>query len=307
MKNIYDIIIVGGGPAGLSAAIYTARDNKKTLILDKGSSDLEKGSVIENYFGIEDISGKDLILRGRKQAQSFGAEIKEEEVVQIAKTKNFIVKTVNNEYLAPYVLLATGIKHEKPNVKNLEKFVGRGVSYCVPCDGFFFRGKKVSLIGSKNYAAHEALELLTYTKNITIFSNKQKIDMDKNLFRKLKENNIQIRDDRIKEVVGDKIVRGLMMEDGEMFECDGIFVAVGNSNATDFAKTLGIEMIDGKYIKTDDMQRTTIPGIYAAGDCTGGNFQLSVAVGEGSDAALNILREINKKEVIDYKHIRHHQ
>ena len=175
---MYDVIIVGAGPAGISASLYTVRINLKTLIIYKEESALEKTKKIENYYGFENgINGEDLYKIGIKQAQNIGAEVIKDEVTNIQadylneKGHIFKVGTLNNEFEAKSVILATGNKKNKPNIKNMDKYEGKGISYCAICDGFFYRNKNVAIIGNGDYAISEAIDLQNVVKSITILTN----------------------------------------------------------------------------------------------------------------------------------------
>ncbi len=179
---MYDVIIVGAGPAGISASLYTARRNLKTLIIYKEKSALEKSTKIENYYGFENgIKGEELYNIGIRQAQNIGAEIVKDEVTNIkieysnrTMEKNqqiFKVQTLNNEFEAKAVILATGNKKSKPNIKNIDEYEGKGISYCAICDGFFYRNKDVAVIGNGDYAISEAMDLQNVAKSITILTD----------------------------------------------------------------------------------------------------------------------------------------
>ena len=179
---MYDVIIVGAGPAGISASLYTLRRNFKTLIIYKEKSALEKTSKIENYYGFENgINGEELYNIGIRQAKNIGAKIIKDEVTNIQidylngdnsnKGQIFKVQTLNNEFEAKAVILATGNKKGKPNIKNIDEYEGKGVSYCAICDGFFYRNKDVVVIGNGDYAISEAMDLQNVAKSITILTN----------------------------------------------------------------------------------------------------------------------------------------
>lgn len=179
---MYDVIIIGAGPAGISASLYTIRRNLKTLVIYKEKSALEKSTKIENYYGFENgINGKELYNIGIRQAQNIGAEVIKDEVTNIQidyldmdnnkKQQIFKVQTLNNEFKAKSVILATGNKKSKPNIKNIEKYEGKGISYCAICDGFFYRNKDVAVIGNGDYAISEAMDLQNIAKSITILTN----------------------------------------------------------------------------------------------------------------------------------------
>ena len=178
---MYDVIIVGAGPAGISASLYTVRRNLKTLIIYKEKSALEKTNKIENYYGFENgINGKELYNIGIKQAQNIGANIIEDEATNIQieylkkdgnREKIFKIKTLNEQFESKSVILATGNKKSKPDIKNIDKYEGQGISYCVICDGFFYRNKDVVVIGNGDYAISEAMDLQNVAKSITILTN----------------------------------------------------------------------------------------------------------------------------------------
>lgn len=179
---MYDVIIVGAGPAGISASLYTVRRNLKTLIIYKEKSTLEKSKKIENYYGFENgINGEELYNIGIRQAKNIGAEILKDEVTNIQidylksnidnKKQIFRVQTLSDEFESKAVILATGNKKSKPNIKNMDKYEGKGISYCAVCDGFFYKNKDVAVIGNGDYAISEAMDLQNIAKSITILTN----------------------------------------------------------------------------------------------------------------------------------------
>ena len=200
---MYDVIIVGAGPAGISASLYTVRRNLKTLIIYKEKSALEKSTRIENYYGFEKgINGKDLYKIGIRQAQNIGANVIEDEVtnIQIEYLKKdgnreqiFKVQTLNNEFESKSVILATGNKKSKPNIKNIEEYEGKGISYCAICDGFFYRNKDVAVLGDGDYAISETMDLQNIAKSITILTNGGQVP-------EYRAENISINTKPIKEI-----------------------------------------------------------------------------------------------------------
>ncbi|WP_456474571.1 NAD(P)/FAD-dependent oxidoreductase [Candidatus Pyrohabitans sp.] len=300
----YEVIIIGGGPAGLSAALYTSRAQRKTLVLDKPNQGaIKKVEVLDNYLGFpEGLSGREFLELARRHVERFGAEIVEEEALVVKpdlEGSGYIVETAENSYRSKGLIIATGVKNDRPRIKNIGRFEGLGVSYCVTCDGFFFRDSKVAVLGSKDYAAKEALELLNYTKHVVILTNGRPVEIRSSLKQKLEENNIKVVVDEIEKIVGDKAVEGVKFKNGRHMELKGIFVAVGTSGATDFARTLGIQ-VEGDIIKVDASNSTGIPMVYAAGDCTGGNRQVAIAVGEGANAGINLISELKGTKYVDY-------
>ena len=289
---MYDVIIVGAGPAGISASLYTVRRNLKTLIIYKEKSALEKTNKIENYYGFENgINGKELYKIGIKQAQNIGANIIEDEVtnIQIEYLKKdgnreqiFKIKTLNEQFESKSVILATGNKKSKPNIKNIEEYEGKGISYCAICDGFFYRNKDVAVIGNGDYAISEAMDLQNVAKSITILTNGSQAP-------EYRAENININTKEIEEINGENKVEEIDFKDNTKMKIDGIFIAQGVAGSTDFAKKLGAK-IDNDKIVVDENMETSIKGLFACGDCTGGLYQVSKAVYEGTKAGLAVLK-----------------
>ncbi len=299
----YNVIILGAGPAGLSAAVYMARANISTLVL--GLPDGSRASWahnIENYLGFPDgVSGKEFKERSVAQAKKFGAVIVEEEVIASNYSENggFYVETSKeNRYEADFLILALGLSVKPSGVKNEVEYIGKGVSYCSTCDGFFYKDRPVVVIGNKDLAAKEALDLVPFASKITVVSHEKKFEMSENFLNKLKLNNADLVTGKALEIVGDnEKVNGVLMDNNEIIAADGVFFALGNMGSLDIARFLGIEINEkSKAVLVDKSMRTNIPGIYAAGDCTGEPYQVSTAVGEGAIAALEIIHEIRNKK-----------
>jgi thioredoxin reductase (NADPH) len=279
---MYDVIIVGRGPAGLSAALYTTRSNLATLIIGRNDSRLLKAEKVDNYFGFaETVSGRHLLDEGEKQAKRLGAEIVDDEVISIEKNDYFKVLSAKGEYLGKAVLLATGQPGKTIAVENLVKFEGKGVSYCSTCDGFFYNNLKVGVLGNKDYAVHEANELTTFTRDITIYTNGRKLDVSETNEAESRKFRIDMR--KISKLEGSEVLQRIHFADGTSEEIDGIFVAYESASSLDFARKLGI-LTEGNRIVTDEKQQTNLEGLFAAGDCTSSLWQVSVAVGQGAVA-----------------------
>lgn len=283
----YDIIIIGAGPAGISASLYAVRANKKVLVLYDDKSSLEKTDKIENYYGFENgISGKDLYKAGIKQAENIGVDVKKEEVIKIEMISendyNFLVNTLHNRYKSKVVILATGNKKNKPKITGIDKFEGKGISYCAICDGFFYRNKNVAVIGSGNYAISETNDLINIAKDITILTDGEKAP-------DFRADNVKVETRGIKEIKGNDKVEEIELTDGTDLKVDGVFIAQGVASSTDFAKKLGALVKNDKIIVNDKME-TSIKNLYACGDCVGGLLQVSKAVYEGTIAGLNAIR-----------------
>ncbi len=281
---MYDVIILGAGPAGISASLYTKRANLKTLILYNDKSGLEKASLIENYYGFKNgITGEELYNTGIEQAKNIGVEVLKEEVVKIENNiEYFNVVTTKNEYQAKNLILATGNKKNRPKIKGIEKFEGKGVSYCAICDGFFYRNRSVAVLGSGNYAIAETNELINIADNITILTNGKKAP-------EFRADNVKVDTKEIEEIEGTDKVEEVRFKDGTTIKTDGIFVAEGVAGSSEFAKKLGIITQKDKIVVNENME-TNVKGIYACGDCTGGLLQVSKAVYEGAKAGLEVIK-----------------
>lgn len=289
----YDVIIIGKGPAGISASLYTVRASLKTLILGSDNSYLSKADKIENYYGFKNgISGKELLLNGIEQAKNIGAELSEEEVTSLEFDDGFKVKTSKETYKTKAVLIATGQPPRRPKIEGVAKFEGKGISYCTTCDGFFYRSKKVGVLGNSNYAAQEASELEPFTKDITIFTNGEKPDFKEKYDGAEKKYKIDER--KITGVCGDETLKEIDLE-GEKQSIDGLFIAAATASSVDFAVKLGVEVKNGALV-VDKNGKTNLEGIFAAGDCVGGLKQVSVAVGEGANAGKSIIEYVKSKK-----------
>lgn len=289
---MYDVIIIGAGPAGVSAGLYTKRANLNTLIIYNKTSELQKADKIENYYGFaEGISGSDLYQTGIKQADRLGVELVNEEVTKIEHgDKGFKVVTSKEEYLTKIVILATGNKKNSPKIKGIEEFEGRGVSYCAICDGFFYRNKDVAVLGNGNYAISETNDLINITNKISILTNGGEAP-------EFRADNVDVISKEIREVRGTDKVEEIEFEDNSVLKTDGIFIAEGIAGSTEFAKKLGILVEKNRIIVNENME-TNIKGIYACGDCTGGLLQISKAVYEGAKAGLQAIKYFKQiKEV----------
>ena len=279
-----DCIIIGKGPAGLSAGIYTSMANLKTLIIGKDSP-LQKSEKIQNYFGFEEIiDGQQLLHRGIKQAIATGCEVLNDMVISIDILDNSfnIVTAENGSFDTKSILLATGNNRNTVNINNLDKFEGKGISYCTTCDGFFFKNKKVGVIGSTDYTIYEANELLSFTTNITILTNGNEL-------KSSSKNNNTIKNDKIVSFEGENRLEYIVYDNGEKEQFDGIFIAQDYPTASDFIKKLGLDSKNGS-VTINDQFMTNIKGIFAAGDIVNDFKQISTAVGSGANSAKYIIK-----------------
>ena len=303
----YDIIIIGAGPAGISASLYAKRANLNVLVLYSGESQLEKAHKLDNYYGFPDgITGGDLYKNGIEQAKNLGVVVLKSEVTLIEMVSpppetQYSVKAGEKEYSSPVIILATGNKKLRPNIEGIIDYEGRGVSYCAVCDGFFYRKKNVAVIGDGKFAVEEAAHLSHIAERVTVLTDgkasdevQSEIAKDSSLAGKIK---IDTR--KVAKILGNENgakVGGVELSDGEKISYDGVFVALGSAGAADFAKKLGIFM-EGDSIKTDEKMATNAPGIYSCGNANGGLLQVCKAVYEGGVAALsavNYVRGLSK-------------
>lgn len=286
---MYDVLIVGKGPAGISAALYATRANLKTLVIGRDLGALEKAHKIENYFGFaEPVDARQLLEDSIANALRLGAEVSDDEVLDLEVGDGFSVTAIKKSYAAKSVILATGRQRKRVNIKGLEGLEGRGVSYCAVCDGFFYRGKAIGVIGNSDYALHEVEELMNFTDNITLFTNGEKLQTRR-------EPPCKVESGRIARIIGEKKVEGIELENETVVMVDGIFVAVGVAGSADFARKLGVEVRNGAVV-TDGEGRTAVEGLFAAGDCVGDFLQVSTAVGQGALAARSAIEYLKGKK-----------
>ena len=280
---MYDTIILGAGPAGVSAGLYCKRANKNVLMIYNDDSGLLKAHQIDNYYGFEDgISGEELYEKGIRQAKNLGIEAVKEEVIKIEIDNNsFKVITDKKTYESKTVILAIGAKKNTLKIHGIKELEGKGISYCAICDGFFYRNKMVVVIGSGNYAISETNDLLNIANKITILTNGEKAP-------EFRADGVDIVTKRIKEISGTNRVEEVKFDDDSSMKTDGVFIAQGTAGATEFAKKLGIITKNDKIV-VDDNMKTNIKGIFACGDCTGGLLQVSKAVYEGAKAGLSVV------------------
>ena len=280
---MFDVVIIGSGPAGISAALYLKRAKKNILIISNGKSALEKAHKIENYYGIESISGEDLCKIGIKQVENLQVPIEIDEVTNISYENHFVVTTANREYEAENVILATGTNRMAPNIKGVKEFEGKGVSYCAVCDAFFYRNKDVAVIGNGNYAIHEAKQLKPVANSVTILTN------GKEMIHNRDASDFEIDETPIREFRGENSIEEVEFENNNTKKIDGVFIAIGTASSTDLARKIGA-LIKNNNIVVDENMQTSVKGLYACGDCTGGLLQVNKAVYEGAKAAMSVIQ-----------------
>jgi thioredoxin reductase (NADPH) len=303
MEETYDVIIVGAGPAGLTAAIYASRMGLKTLVLEgnRPGGRASEASLIENFPGFPDgISGLELIERMIKQAESFGAKIKFPEEVLDMDLSGLIktVTTRHGKYQGYSVTIATGTQRKKLEVPGENEFLGRGVSYCAICDAPFFRDKTVAVIGFNNEALEDALYISNFANRVIIVFHVEKTEVEEDLLEKCRgKGNIEFMDARVKSIGGDFYVKSITIVSQagvEEIPVNGVFIILGSVPVTNIVRKAGILVDERGCIRVDRTQSTNIEGVFAAGDCTCGGMQVATAVGEGAMAALQAYRYVKR-------------
>ncbi len=277
---MYDAVVIGGGPAGATAAIYLQRFKKNVLLIMKDQGALGKTKHIDNYYGFVDtITGPDLLERGIEQAKRLGVEVVEDEVLSIDNFPDFTVKTIKSEYTSKAVILATGKSQIYLKAKNFSNFIGKGISYCAICDGFIYKNKKIGLVGNKEFMLEELEILKNFSKDITVFTNGMDLEVE------VEEPVVQ---EAIIELQGDETVSKVITKSKEI-DVDVLFIAIGSPSASDFALRMGA-FLENNNIVVDDNFMTNIPGLFAAGDCIGGLLQIVKAASDGAHAAIAVNR-----------------
>lgn len=301
-KN-YDLIVVGAGPAGMTAGTFGARSGLKTLVIEKGISGglSNEATEIDNYPGFRMIGGMELAEKMKEQTAEYAAIKELEGVNKIEireKEKKRVVFTEKGVYLSNAVVLCTGTKKRKLGVKGENEFLGRGVSYCATCDGFFFKDKSVIVVGGGNSAVRGALYLKNVGCAVTLIHRRDKLRAEQYLQKKLEKAGVHILwNSVVKEIKGDKAVRSVVRYDKESgiedeLAVDGVFVYVGEEPVNVLATQIGVKLDENGYIITDKSQRTSRERVYAAGDITGGVRQIVVACAEGAIAATSAYEDL---------------
>lgn len=285
----YDAVIIGAGPGGISSALYIKRGNFNVAVISKKESNLIGAEWVDNYYGFPGgISGEELFNNGLKQALKMGVDVFNDEVVEIDYDGNFRVKTLRNVFSSKTLVLATGSKKNKVAITGSDKFIGFGVSYCAICDGFFYKDKKIGLLGNSQYALHELEILKNVSSDITLFTNGLDVT-----FNELSVSSINIIKDKIVSANGDEKLKSVTLENGNIIDIDCLFIALGSAKTSELALKLGV-MLDNDKIKVNDKMETNVPGLYACGDATKGLQQISKAVYEGSVAGVEIIKRLKK-------------
>ena len=282
-----NIVIIGSGPAGVSAALYAARAGVETTVLTKGPGALDRAELIQNYYGFaEPISGAELERRGIEGAKALGVQFVTTEAVGLTYTGKLTVETLAGDFPADAVILATGASRAAPHIPGLAGLEGHGVSYCATCDAFFYRGKDVAVLGSGEYALHEVQALLPVVKSVTLLTNGSPLTASF-------PPEVTVCPEKVNAILGEERVSGVELNGGKTVALSGVFVALGVAGSTALARKLGAE-VEGNRILVDEHMQTTLPGLYAAGDCTGGLLQVAKAVYEGALAGTEAAKALRK-------------
>lgn len=288
-----NVVIIGSGPAGVSAALYARRGGAEVTVFSKGLSlsGLEKAEKIENYYGLaEPISGAELHARGIDGAKKIGVEFVEDELLSLMFNDTFTgFKITGKDHMltADSVIVATGAYRQSLNVPGVKEFAGKGISYCATCDAFFYRGKTVAVVGAGVYALHEAQALLPHAAQVIMLTDGAELATEI-------PPEIRVCTAKIAVIDGDKRVEKVVFTDGTALKLDGVFMALGTAGSTAIAKKIGAQL-EGNNIKIDAHGATNVPGLFAAGDCTGGLLQIAKAVYQGAEAGLAAVKYLRTK------------
>lgn len=275
-NNMADVVIIGKGPAGISAALYAVRAGMSVIVVGKDMGSLGRAGQIDNYYGFpEGITAGELFDNGIRGAERLGVKVITDEIFEVEyETGMFHLKGKRGTYEGGACILAAGASRKRPPVKGLREFEGKGVSYCAVCDAFFYKKMPVAVIGNGEYAVSEAMHLKGVTDDVTILTNGDEMKADV-------PEGIKIDTRKIKGVEGDDLISDVTFEDGDKLKVDGLFIAVGTASSVDLARKLGVVTPEGK-IEFDENMGTFIPGFYTAGDCNGGLLQVAKAVCDGA-------------------------
>ncbi|MDP7077695.1 MAG: FAD-dependent oxidoreductase [Desulfobacterales bacterium] len=296
-QTLYDVVIFGTGPAGLQAAIHAARAKVRVLVMGRKHKSSLYRAHVENYCCLGATSGESLLLQGMEQASNSGADFLHEDVIKTAYEGdlfNFLTES-DQTIKARTLILAMGVTRNRLGVPGEKEFFGKGVSYCVDCDANFYKNETVAIVGNESAAVSGALTLLFYTKNVHLVSDR--LQVSNHLEHQVKESAVQVHLGRkVKEIIGRDSVEGVVMDNDETLNVNGVFIETGAKGAVELASSIGVALDDEKFqfIVTDKQQQTNVAGIYAAGDICGPPWQVAKAVGEGCIAGLSAAKHAKK-------------
>lgn len=304
---VYDIVIIGAGPAGLTAGIFAVRRSLNVLVLGDPVSmpTIEEATIVDDWPGMPGTTGPELMHKFLEHAKRLGVSLKNEKALEIRKEDgSFAIKTDKGEYRTKTLIIATGAKHRTAMVAGEKDFVGRGVSYCASCDGPMFRGKRVLIVGGGDTAATYALLLEQLGADTTLIHRRNELRAVETYRKELGKSSVKFMwNSVLKEIKGDKFVRSVVVQDLKTKETkempmDGIFIAIGTVPSSELGKRMGIKTNASGFIKVDRKQMTNIPGIFAAGDCSNNcTKRIVTAAAEGSVAAEMAYEHIREMEL----------
>jgi thioredoxin reductase (NADPH) len=284
----YDVVILGSGPAGLQAAIHAARKKVAVLLMGKETKSSLFHAHIENFCCLFNVKGEDMLDVGRQQALNFGADLLEEDVLQVLPAGQIykIVTESGQELQAKALIIATGTTRNKLGVAGEKELLGRGVSYCVECDANFYKGEDVAVVGGASAAVSGALTLLDYAASVHLICDK--LDVADALEKQLKDSAVNVHEgQQVQQIVGQGSVEAVALKDGSTIPVNGVFIELGAKGVMELATHLGVQLDDQmKYIQTNKKMETNVAGVFAAGDICGPPWQMAKAVGEGCVAGI---------------------
>ena len=284
-EELYDVLIIGAGPAGLQAAINGVRKKATVLVLGRPERSSLYRAHVENYLCVEGVrEGGELLAVGIDQVKRFGAEYLAEDVLHIEHaSETFAVRIESDRTIkARSLIFATGTSRKKLKVKGEKELSGKGVSYCVDCDANFYWNAKVIVVGNESAAVDGALTLLGYASEVHLVT--KELAVSEEMFRKISESGVKVHQNNwVSEIQGENGVEGVLLKDGTRLEVEGIFIELGAKGALELATTIGVQLDSETFTHIDcnKKQQTNIPGVYAAGDIAGHPYQMAKAVGEG--------------------------
>ena len=296
MSQILNLIICGGGAAGLTSAVYAARSGLDFVLIDISSSmgsQITQTSDVDNYTGFEKVNGMELVMKFYEHAKALNAPMINDEVQEITKENGiFTIKCAQGEYKTRTVIYCSGASHRELGVKGEKELLGRGVGYCAVCDGFFYRNKTVVVVGGGNTAVTDALYLSKICKKVILLHRRDSLRAEKILVERLENaENVELMfNSEVAEILGEKGADGVLLKSGERLDCDGVFIAVGIVPRSDTVKNLA-ELDDNGYIVADESGRTSLDGLFAAGDVR--TKELRQIITACSDGA-NCVDSVNK-------------